>query len=193
MVIALIMAGGKGTRMKSDLEKPLIPIKGRPMIESVVTALGNVEKIDDIIVATSKYTPNTEEYIKNKGIKIVRTPGNGYVLDLGFIIAKLDSDHVLLTITADLPLIKSSTLDYIIQRYENCGKDAMCVAVNPEIYSRYNLKPSWQLEGMIPSGLNILRSINKQQDEEIIIVNELELALNINSQKDLMLLEKYLK
>ncbi len=192
MITALIMAGGKGTRMKSPLEKPLIKIKGKPMIESVIQALDGAEKIDSIIVATTKYTPNTEEYLKNKNVEIIRTPGEGYLSDLSFIISKFNSDQVLLTITADLPFIKSSTLDYVIKYYENCGKDALCIAVHSEFFRSYNLKPSWQLKGIIPSGLNILRSINKQQDEEVLFINEIELALNINSQDDIKFLEEHL-
>jgi adenosylcobinamide-phosphate guanylyltransferase len=162
------------------------------MIKSIIQALYGVEKIDSIIVATTKYTPKTEEYIKNEDIKIIRTPGEGYVSDLRFIISKFNSNEVLLTITADLPLIKSSTLDYVIDKYENCGKDALCVAVHPELFRRYNLKPSWQLKSIIPSGLNILRSINMQQDEEVLLINEMELALNINSQDDIKFLEEHL-
>ncbi len=37
--IAVVMAAGKGTRMKSDLPKVLVPVHGRPMIEFVVDAL----------------------------------------------------------------------------------------------------------------------------------------------------------
>ena len=192
MINALIMAGGKGTRMKSKKEKPLILINGKPMIESVIQALNDTEKIDNIIVATTKYTPKTEEYVKDKGIKIIRTPGEGYISDLRFIISKFNSEQVLLTITADLPLIKSSTLDYVINKYENCDKDALCVAVHSELFRKYNLKPSWQLKSIIPSGLNILRSINKKQDEEVLLINEMELALNINSQDDIKFLEEHL-
>jgi len=192
MVTALIMAGGKGTRMKSALEKPLIPIRGRPMIEYVIWALQGAEKIDDIVAATTKHTPKTEEFLKTNDIRVIRTPGTDYIVDLQYIITKLKSNSVLLTIAADLPLIKSSTLDYVVERYESCGKSALCVAAHPEIFTRYNLKPSIELEGIIPSGLNILRSINSEQDEEILLVNELELALNINSPEDIIFLEKHL-
>jgi len=37
--IAIVMAGGKGTRMKSDLPKVLIEVQGRPMIEYVLDSL----------------------------------------------------------------------------------------------------------------------------------------------------------
>lgn len=47
--IALVMAAGKGLRMKSDLPKVLIPVRGRPMIAHVLDALGEAG-IDQIVV-----------------------------------------------------------------------------------------------------------------------------------------------
>ncbi len=37
--VAVVLAAGKGTRMKSDLPKVLVPVCGRPMIEYVLDAL----------------------------------------------------------------------------------------------------------------------------------------------------------
>ena len=37
--IAVVLAAGKGTRMKSELPKVLVPVAGRPMIEYVLDAL----------------------------------------------------------------------------------------------------------------------------------------------------------
>ena len=37
--VAVVMAAGKGTRMKSDLPKVLVPVCGRPMIDYVLDAL----------------------------------------------------------------------------------------------------------------------------------------------------------
>lgn len=193
MIIALIMAGGEGTRLGAHVEKPLITIKGRPMIDFVIQALQGAKRVDDILVATSPHTPNTEKYVNERGIKTIKSPGKGYVADLEYIITKLPPNIVLLTITADLPLIKSSTLDQVLEEYEKSDKPAMCVALHPEIFRRYNLVPSMEIEGVIPSGLNILRSINKQQEEEVLILNEIELALNVNSPEDIIFLEEHLK
>ena len=43
---AIVLAAGKGTRMKSELPKVLVPICGRPMIEYVLDALtkGGVDR-----------------------------------------------------------------------------------------------------------------------------------------------------
>jgi bifunctional UDP-N-acetylglucosamine pyrophosphorylase/glucosamine-1-phosphate N-acetyltransferase len=40
--VAIVLAAGKGTRMKSDLPKVLFPVCGRPMVEYVLEALAKV-------------------------------------------------------------------------------------------------------------------------------------------------------
>ncbi|HEX5443027.1 MAG TPA: NTP transferase domain-containing protein [Pirellulales bacterium] len=47
--IAIVLAAGKGTRMKSELPKVLIPVCGRPMIDFVLDAL-EVAGIDETLV-----------------------------------------------------------------------------------------------------------------------------------------------
>ena len=37
--VAVVMAAGKGTRMKSDLPKVLVSARGRPLIDYVLDAL----------------------------------------------------------------------------------------------------------------------------------------------------------
>ena len=47
--VAVVLAAGKGTRMKSDLPKVLVPVLGRPMIEYVLDTL-EAAGFDEIIV-----------------------------------------------------------------------------------------------------------------------------------------------
>jgi len=189
------MAGGKGTRMKFNCEKPLIKINGKPMIKNVINALEKADNIRNIVVATSKNTPQTRKLMEELGIETIETPGKGYIEDLRFILAESGIsglNEILLTITADLPLITSRTINYVTSQYRKSDKPAMCVAVPVEVFQRYGLKPSMVFDGMVPSGLNILRRINKQQDEEVLIIKKIELALNINNCKDIKFLEKLL-
>ena len=60
-ITALVMAGGKGTRMQIRRGKTLIKVCGKPVIEYVVAALQNAKKIDQIIVATTACTPKTAQ------------------------------------------------------------------------------------------------------------------------------------
>ncbi len=195
MVTALVMAGGKGTRMQCSTEKPLIELDGIPMIQYVIDALSSSNEVSDIIVITSSNTPETTKFVRNIGIKVFQTPGNGYVEDLQFFISKNYSNNqnqILLTITADMPLIKSETIDHVISEYKMCGKLAMCIAVPLQIFQEHGLKPSMMLGDLVPSGLNILRSNNKQQDEEVLKLGKIELAVNINSCEDIVVLEEVL-
>ncbi len=192
MVTALIMAGGKGTRMGLDVEKPLVEINGKPMVQYVIDALKNTDKIDHIIVAISKNTRKTETFLNEQGVDTIETPGDGYVNDLGFIISNFRLDDILLTITADLPLINSDMVSYVLEEYEKSNKPAMSVLVPVHIFEKYGIKPTMTFGNLIPSGLNILRSINKTQDEKVLIIERIELALNINTYEDIKLLKKLL-
>ena len=61
-MIGLIMAGGKGTRMKlDDEEKLLLNYKKKPVILHVVDALKNSNCFEKIIALTSPKYPKNEK------------------------------------------------------------------------------------------------------------------------------------
>lgn len=57
------MAGGKGERLKSDIEKPLFPLNNKPLIDYVIDNLKNSNLIEEIIIAVSPNTPNTKKHL----------------------------------------------------------------------------------------------------------------------------------
>lgn len=191
MVIALLMAGGKGTRMNSTLEKPMTTVNGKTLIGHVLSALQGSSLVDEIIVATSHHSPETTLHIKNLGFRILETPGKGYVEDLSFILSHDDfQDEIILTITADLPLITGEIIDLVLEEYQKSSLPAMSVMVPVEIFREHDLQASLVLENLVPSGLNILRGKDTEQDEEVLVLDKIELALNINSPEDIICLEK---
>lgn len=190
MVIALIMAGGKGTRLKFNGEKPLILLNNYPLIRYVIDALKKSKKVNKIIVATSKNTPETDEFLNKMGIKTIMTPGKGYVHDLGIILSNFKESDIILTATADLPLITGDIIDKVLNEYEKSPESAICVLVPLEIFQKYSLKPTTVFNNRVPSGLNILRGINKTQNEKVLILEKIELALNINSCDDIKVFKK---
>lgn len=191
MVIALLMAGGKGTRMRSDLEKPLIIVYEKYLIEHVIGALQDSSLVDEIVVATSPHSPKTTLHMENLGFKVLVTPGKGYVEDLSFILSNDDfKDEIILTITSDLVLITGEIIDLVLEEYHKSSTPAMSVMVPVEIFREHGLQPSLLLENLVPSGLNILRGKDTEQDEEVLVLDKIELALNINSPEDIICLEK---
>jgi adenosylcobinamide-phosphate guanylyltransferase len=196
-VVALVMAGGKGTRMRIAEEKPLIKVCGRPVIEYVLTALKKAKKIDSIVVATSSCTPKTTQLMKHLGVKVLETPGKDYVSDMGYAVQTLKLG-VFLAIAADLPLVRSQMIDAIVERYERCGKPALTVAVPFETKAKLGMSIEYSFKmddhEVVPVGINVIDGHKRYGDEwldqDIYLLNQNELAVNINTLQELQLAER---
>jgi len=199
-VTALVMAGGKGTRMQSAEEKTLIKVCGKPVIEYVIAALQKAKKIDNIIVATSSCTRKTAKHMSHFPVKVVETPGKDYVSDMGFASQTLKLG-VFLAVAADLPLVTSEVLDAIVERYERCGKPALTVAVPLSTKARLGMSVEYSFKmddkEVVPVGINVIDGHKRYGDEwldqDIYLMDLEELAVNINTVRELQLAERLLK
>jgi len=200
-ITALIMAGGKGIRMKNQGEKPLIKIGNKSFIEHIIDALKNAKKVDRIIVAVSEHTPQTAKRANDLSIEVAMTSGKDYILDLREAIKKLKLGCVI-TVSADLPLLEGKIIDKIIEHYEICGKPVMAVMVPAERFESLGLSIDLILEEkgkrLVPAGVNILdgdkiekEGFEKELDQEILVIDSEEF-ININTPKDLMIAEQLL-
>ena len=198
-VTALVMAGGKGTRMKNEEEKPLLRVAGKPLIEYVLNALRESKKVDEIVVAASKHTPKTASVVRKFSVKVLKTPGKGFCLDAQYVIKKLKLDTVL-TISADLPLITSEVIDEVVERYEQCRKPALTVMVPLETRKKLGLNTDYTFEVngrcLVPAGINVIdgKRINETLlEEEIFVISQEEIAVNVNRFEDLKIAERLFK
>ena len=195
MIYAILMAGGMGTRLDVPEEKPLFKLHGRPLIRYVVDNLKSSGMIDEIVVAVSPNTPETAKYLESldSDLTILDTSGEDYLKDLSYILdyfERKSKKDILLFINADLPFISSQTIDEVLDYYLNDDKDALSVIVPVEVFEKLGLEYSYEFNGCVPSGLNILRSENIIQDETQLILKKVELALNINTIPDSEIAEK---
>ena len=195
MIYAILMAGGMGTRLKVPCEKPLFKLHDKPLIKYVIDNLKSSRLIDKIVIAVSPNTRQTTEYLRslNEDYKILDTSGDDYLKDLSYILdyfEKRSKEDILVFINADLPFISSQTIDDVITHYLDSDKDALSVLVPVEVFEELGLEYSYDFEGKVPSGLNILRSENIIQDENQLVLAKVELALNINTIPDSEIAEK---
>jgi adenosylcobinamide-phosphate guanylyltransferase len=193
------MAGGKGTRMISQEEKPMLKIAGLPMIDRVVAALKGSKKIGAIFVAVSNNTPQTTQHLSSQQVKTIKTPGIDYVSDLGYAITSLKLKYVL-TIGADFPLITTAAVDDIVEEFFRCGKPSLAVAVPLKTKNNLGLDVKYEFEHerqrVVFAGINVLdgQRINEKELEEVIYVVECrEIAVNINTNHDLTVAESIIK
>ena len=193
---ALIMAGGPGSRLSLG-EKPLISIRGRPMIAYVIDAFcaGGF----DPVVAVSPKTPMTTNWCRAHGIAFCKAEGRGYIEDMISAVDTMDEQHPLFVCVSDIPCITAKIIRQIADSYHISGKDACSTWVPAELVHscRGSISYREQVNGIeaYPAGVNIIRGdlISQLQDELQVLLSEPGLALNVNTRADLAKAEAFIK
>ena len=177
-------------------EKPLLQVGGKPVIEHVIKALKKAKKVSLIVVAVSDYTPKTAQLMQKFSVSVIKTPGKEYVYDMGYAVRALRPQTVL-AIGADLPLITSEVVDSIVEYYEQCGKPALSVVVPMETKAKLGLGGKYRFElnskCVVPAGINVIdgqRIDEEELDEEIYVLDQKEVATNINTIQELRIADR---
>ena len=197
IIAAAVMCGGRATRMKeATTEKPLIEINKMPMVERVISALASSRKFDRIIAIVSPNTPNTKEFLKSKGyIDIIETSGEGFSRDLSFL-PRLKPSRVLV-VPADLPLLNARIVSEIVGGVAQMKQAAVSIAIEKEFAEKIGVKPSVIIfDKYCHSGITIFdtaRIIDSEHiQEQYIIKNRIEIAVNVNTKEEIELAKKLL-
>lgn len=195
-VTAVIMAGGKGKRMEAPEEKPMLRVGEKPVIGHVILSLLGAKRVKSVVVAVSESTPNTAKYVSQFPVKVLVTPGEGYIQDMQFVIKKLSLETVL-AVASDLPLITRQIVGDVLERYAECGKPALTVAVPIETKEKLGVGVEYAFEAegrrVVPTGINVIdgRLIDGGwMEQEVMILNKSEVAINVNRREDLQLAER---
>lgn len=195
---ALIMAGGRGSRMGLPAEKPMLPFLGKSLLDWVAEAVLEAKNVSDFYVITSSNTPQTEQHCKNRGWKTVHTDAKGYHDDLKQAIHKLGWTGPVLTMPSDVPAITGPILDRVVGEFEACGKDFLAVFVPIEKRQALGLSISSTDEHKgvwyAVSGVNVINGAKILGESKIetaaIITEETQVVLNINTTKDFEVAER---
>jgi len=197
-VTALVMAGGKGTRMTLPEEKPMMRVGGKPVVELVLNALKAAKRVDSVVVAVSRNTPKTALFLQSFPVILLETPGKEYVSDMQYAVKVLNLQTVM-TIGADLPLITGKIIDDIIEHYFASKKSALAVAV--PLATKRKLKMglgyAFEFEGkhVVPAGINVndgKRIDESELDQEVYVLDLTEVAVNINTPEEFKIAEEKL-
>jgi adenosylcobinamide-phosphate guanylyltransferase len=187
-MLALILAGGSGTRLELG-EKPLVTIRGKPMIEYVIVAFK--EESHEPVVIVSDQTPFTRNWCRARNIEHIVASGSGYIEDITEAVSVLEERGPFFTCVADLPCITPEIIREVETRYRESGKEACSVWVPTELSSQSGCRASYigSVGGVpsCPAGVNILRGdvIERQQEEIQLLIANRRLAYNINTRDEL--------
>ncbi len=141
-IAVVILAAGRGTRMKSSLPKVLHCLAGRPILEHVLSVADGINQnkqvvvigpeIKTIINPISEKWPNIEFVIQSERL------GTGDALKVAQpSIGEYDGD--ILVLYGDVPLITINTLNTLIENYRNQEAGIAILSFkpkNPQGYGR---------------------------------------------------------
>lgn len=199
-VDALITAGGKGTRMRElGMEKPMVPLRGRPLIGHVLEAVRSSGYIGEVHASVSDNTPLTREHLKGLEVRVIETSGMEYCQDLQDALRTIGTDHVLIC-PADVPLITIENIDRLIVGYLSSGVESYSVAVPCSILQEIGVRPSYRFTvNGVDTALCGISVVDRRKmisgallSEGYMIMGSPDLALNINTLDDLRAAEKIL-
>jgi GTP:adenosylcobinamide-phosphate guanylyltransferase len=182
-----------------NIEKPLLKLNGKTMIELVLNALVQSEKFRRIVAVTSYYTPMTKSYLTTNfshDVDIIKTEGKGYSEDISIVLNTLKPARVFV-VSADLPLLESKHVKRIlsqIRREHNCTS----VVCAKEFVISLGIKPSIRVcinsAEYCHTGISMIDSAKIHPDvsvvERYIIINQTGVAVNVNTRSDLEAAER---
>lgn len=117
-VSVIVLAAGAGTRMQSDLPKPLHPVDGRAMVLRVIDALSETSPERVVVVVghgadqvTELVTRDAPSWTRVQTALQAEQNGTGHAAAIG--LAALDvsePNHTVVVVPGDTPLLRASTI-----------------------------------------------------------------------------------
>jgi bifunctional UDP-N-acetylglucosamine pyrophosphorylase/glucosamine-1-phosphate N-acetyltransferase len=115
----VIMAAGKGTRLKSQLPKVLHEIGGQPLVAHVINAASRIVAPADIYVVVGHQAEKVRAAVASTGVGFVEQTeqrGTGHAIQCAREIIK-DYENILV-LSGDVPLIRAETLQQVWQFHQ---------------------------------------------------------------------------
>lgn len=165
----VILAAGKGTRMRSTVPKVLHKLAGRAMLAHVVAAVDSLGDAKKVIV-TGHGADEVEQQFNRPDIEFVQQKkqlGTAHAVQMA--IPKLSKHSIVMVLYGDVPLIKPSTISKILEAVTASTMSLLTISlVNPGGYGR-----------IIRDSGGIIEAIVEQKDatDEQLKINEVNTGI----------------
>ena len=127
----VILAAGKGTRMKSDMAKVLHPLNGKPMIQYVVETASRLVG-DQIVVVVGHQADTVRHCVTQTGnTRFAEQPqqlGTGHAVQCAMPVIDA-AIHTVVVLCGDVPLITDGTLAGFIAGHNEKRRDISVLSV----------------------------------------------------------------
>ncbi len=170
---AIILAAGKGTRMKTSLPKCAYPLLKKPMIAYIVENVKNSKRFDDTIVVIGHQKEVIQAILNDEVTYALQEEqlGTGHAV----LMAKefIKGDGYTIIMPGDMPLIDESVIKEAVDSFERKGNDLLVITTKVD-------DPSWYGR-IIRDDLDKLSAIVEERDatEEQKQINEINTGIYV--------------
>jgi bifunctional UDP-N-acetylglucosamine pyrophosphorylase/glucosamine-1-phosphate N-acetyltransferase/UDP-N-acetylglucosamine pyrophosphorylase len=152
--VAVVLAAGMGTRMKSDLPKVLFPVLGGPMIEYVIDALAAAGVERSIVVVGYRADDVKSALASRAGIEFATQAerlGTGHAVKMA---APLLQKHVgpVIIVAGDSPMIQADSLKTLLAHFHDHRPACLLGTLhktNPQGLGRIVRDAAGQFQGIV--------------------------------------------
>jgi bifunctional UDP-N-acetylglucosamine pyrophosphorylase / glucosamine-1-phosphate N-acetyltransferase len=130
---AVVLAAGKGTRMKSNRAKVLHTLCGVPMVNYVIEALKPLAP-ERLLVVVGHQAELVEAVLPEEAEPVLQREqlGTGDAVRVALEVLGDEEEGVLLVVNGDGPLISARTLDGLVERHRSAGVGATVLVAELE-------------------------------------------------------------
>ena len=156
MLNVIVLAAGKGTRMKSELPKVLHPIGGLPMVEQVLKVLDQLKPKPELVYAVVGHMSQLVKAALAQRKNVVfalqnEQKGTGHaVLQVKPVLRSMEGDS--LVVCGDTPLISAETLQQLIEQHQKTHAVATVLTTllpDPSGYGRIVRNAQGSVDGIV--------------------------------------------
>lgn len=137
-IAAIVLAAGKGTRMKSDLHKVLHPIAGLPMLDHVLASLSELAPSETVVVVGDK-AEQIEAAVEGRAKTVTQSPqlGTGHAVQQAeSALSGFNGD--VLVLYGDVPFVTAATMIAMLERLNaEDGPAAVVLGFEPSDPAQY--------------------------------------------------------
>lgn len=174
---ALVLAAGKGTRMKSELPKVIHKVNGIPMVKKILNELDALQTEENILILGHKKEVVLEELGDVKYVVQEEQLGTGHaIMQAKELLQDYDGDVMILC--GDTPLLRHETLKRMYEAHKKSGASTTILTSiyeNPFGYGR-----------IVTNGNNVVAIVEeKEADEETKKIKEVNAGVYCCNSKEL--------
>ena len=134
----VIMAAGKGTRLKSRRPKVLHEVGGKPLLSHVIAAANKIVAAENIFIVVGHETERVRNAVAASGVQFVEQAeqrGTGHAIQCAK--AAIAGYENIVVLSGDVPLIRAETIEELWRVHQREGAAMTILTAAPENATGY--------------------------------------------------------